>query len=245
MFKLNRITSVALVALAGAGCFPEDYPTEARFDPPPIPIELPDGELFMYTPPAGVAEITSLSIAFVTDTDTTYERMFALADGRWALGLEDLEPGIHAYKYVFNGDQWAGNMCNEGTWGDPDNGGMVDPNGTGCASGGENAVIEVDEAGPHTFMYIVPASAPAITSVNVAGSFQGWSTSATPMDETYALWVDLEEGSYEYKFVFNGDQWAGDMCNDATWGDPDNGFQVDANGQGCVSGGGNAVLTID
>jgi hypothetical protein len=241
MWNWKTTTGAALLALvAVAGCTPEDYPTEPRFEYPEPPTD-PVGHLFRYNVVAGVP-VTSVNLAGSMQ-DPAWNTSATPMPWTFMVTV-DLPAGTHEYKYVFNGDQWAGNMCNEGTWGDPDNGGMVDPNGTGCVDGGENGEITMDAAGPHTFMYIVPDGV-SPTSVNVAGSFQGWSTSATPMDETYALWLDLEPGDYEYKFVFNGDQWAGDMCNDATWGDPDNGFMVDANGEGCVSGGQNASLTID
>jgi hypothetical protein len=237
-----RYTAVAaaLALVVGSACLPEDYPTEARFEFEP-PTAAP-GHLFRYNLLEDVA-VSSVNIAG-SFQDPQWDMAATPMDHTWLVTVE-LEAGTHEYKYVFNGDQWAGNMCNETTWGDPDNGNAVDPNGTGCVDGGENALIEVEQAGPHTFMYVVPDGAPEIGSLTVAGSFQGWNPTATPMDETFALRVDMEPGTYEYKFVFNGDQWAGNMCNDANWGDPDNGYMVDANGQGCADGGDNALLTIE
>ena len=50
--------------------------------------------------------------------------------------------------------------------------------------------------------------------VNVAGSFNAWSTSATPMqkgdDGIWRVRVALPEGTHHYKFVLNGDQWIND-----------------------------------
>lgn len=243
MLNFRKMAIAAVAVLVGVGvwaCTPDEYPTEPRFEV--IPEEGPTGHLFQYNVVPGVA-VTSVNLAGSMQ-DPAWSMSDTPMPNTWLVTV-DLAAGTHEYKYVFNGDQWAGNMCDEATYGDPDNGNMVDPNGEGCVDGGENAVITVDEAGPHTFMYIVPSTAPEITAVNVAGSFQGWDMAATPMSETYALWMDLDAGTYEYKFVFNGDQWAGDMCNETTWGDPDNGYMVDANGEGCVDGGQNAVLTID
>jgi glycosidase len=50
-----------------------------------------------------------------------------------------------------------------------------------------------------------------IESVAVAGSFNEWSPFANPMenqgDGTYIAYLKLEEGTYQYKFVVNGEQW--------------------------------------
>ena len=56
------------------------------------------------------------------------------------------------------------------------------------------------------------------TSVSVAGSFNGWSATATPMTKNdEGVWtatVDgLEAGEYQYKFVVNGDTWMLDPMN--------------------------------
>ncbi|MFW6330222.1 MAG: hypothetical protein ACOC3J_00720 [Gemmatimonadota bacterium] len=235
-----RIAAAMALVLVGA-CSPDEYPTEPRFEV--VPDEEPTGHLFVYN----VLEdqpVTSVTIpGTVAEPNWNPEESPEL-ENTWMVTV-DLPAGTHEYKYVFNDGGWAGNMCDEGTWGHPDYNNFVDPNGQGCVDGGENAVIEVAEAGPHTFMYIVPEGAPEITQLHVAGSFQGWDPEATPMRETYALWMDLDPGTYEYKFFFNGEHWATNMCNDETWGDPDNGYMVDANGQGCVDGGDNALLTID
>ncbi len=54
--------------------------------------------------------------------------------------------------------------------------------------------------------------------VNLAGSFNGWSTDATPMadtdsDGTWEITIDLPDGEYQYKFVVNGNQWITDPNN--------------------------------
>ena len=55
-------------------------------------------------------------------------------------------------------------------------------------------------------------------SVHLAGSFNNWSTSATPMsdpdgDGILAISLELEDGEYQYKFVVNSSQWFQDMNN--------------------------------
>src|SRR5690349_12456830 len=65
----------------------------------------------------------------------------------------------------------------------------------------------------HTFEYRPgPTSKPS--RVNVAGTFNGWSTTATPMsdrgDGTYVATLSLPNGIYQYKFVINGKEWKAD-----------------------------------
>ncbi|MGH7445581.1 MAG: hypothetical protein ACREKM_11915, partial [Longimicrobiales bacterium] len=55
--------------------------------------------------------------------------------------------------------------------------------------------------------------------------------------------VELDADTYEYKYVFNGDGWASNMCNDPTWGDPDNGGKVDPDVAECLNGG-NGVRVV-
>jgi glycosidase len=55
-------------------------------------------------------------------------------------------------------------------------------------------------------------------SVNLAGSFNDWSSSATQMtdlgDGTYVKRLNLDEGLYHYKFVVNGNIWMQDPKSD-------------------------------
>ena len=56
------------------------------------------------------------------------------------------------------------------------------------------------------------------TSVAVAGSFNGWSTTATPMTKNAdGVWTatvnNLAAGDYQYKFVVNGTEWILDPMN--------------------------------
>jgi hypothetical protein len=144
---------------------------------------------------------------------------------------------------VFNGDNWADNMCASQNWGNPP-GGPIDPNVAECA--GENGVIFVDPAGlaAHTFSYVPHAETPEVESIVVRGSFNGWSGNAMRMTEhggTWSVTTGLASGRYEYKYVFNGEGWAGNMCGDGTWGNPPGG-KVDPNVAECA--GENAVLEI-
>lgn len=72
---------------------------------------------------------------------------------------------------------------------------------------------------PHTFEYRVPPGGERPKSVHVAGDFNGWSNTATPMsdnngDGVFRASVQLPEGVQLYKFVVNGDQWIPDPKSD-------------------------------
>jgi glycosidase len=57
-----------------------------------------------------------------------------------------------------------------------------------------------------------------VRSVNLAGTFNGWDMTGTPMtdlgDGTYVLYLKLDEGIYHYKFIVNGDTWMLDPRSD-------------------------------
>jgi glycosidase len=69
---------------------------------------------------------------------------------------------------------------------------------------------------PVTFRFAAPAGT---TRVCVAGTFNGWSTNATPLERAtggeWMVTLDLEPGAYEYKFVVNGSRWMADPGNPA------------------------------
>ena len=75
---------------------------------------------------------------------------------------------------------------------------------------------------------------PSIRQVQVAGSFNSWDPSTTPMRRQDGVWstiLVLPPGSYEYMFVVDGAQWLTDPLAVQT---RDDGF-----------GGANAVLEVD
>ena len=245
MLKTNTKATIALVALLGVtACLPEDYPSEPRFDPPPEEVVLPDGELFFYVPPAGVT-VTSVAVPGEFNgwnPSAPEAQMQLLPDGRWVAGIE-LEPGTYQYKYHFNGTTWAGNMCNDATWGDPNNGNQVDADLDGCE--GENARRTIGTPG-HTFLYIPPEGVD-VEVVTVAGTFQPagsqWNNQSDTLTNIWEYTVDLEPGTYQYKYQFNETNgWAGNMCDEPNWGNPDFGNAVDPDNDNC--NGENAVITI-
>lgn len=66
---------------------------------------------------------------------------------------------------------------------------------------------------PVTFEYFDPAAA----VVTLVGEFNQWDSKARPLKrDAGGLWkvtVRLEPGSYQYKFVVNGDRWEEDALN--------------------------------
>ncbi|MGE5572433.1 MAG: hypothetical protein ACM3ZU_05350 [Bacteroidota bacterium] len=69
--------------------------------------------------------------------------------------------------------------------------------------------VSAEDKIPVAFTFKPPIPA---MSVNVAGTFNGWSATANPMsdpegDGIWAAVIELAPGSYQYKFVVNGDKW--------------------------------------
>ncbi len=68
---------------------------------------------------------------------------------------------------------------------------------------------------PVTFRYYPRDEEPPVTSVHVAGEFNGWNPTATPMVKKDGYWevtVHLTPGPIKYKYVINGN-WVPDMSN--------------------------------
>ena len=127
---------VAVALLAACGSDTTEPPPEA------------DKEVFIYRKPPGAPALTSVHLAGSFNAwSPTARALTQQADGSWRTELT-VPPGTHQYKYVMNGDVWVQNMCNDPTWGDPANGGKVDPDVTTCVDdnfGGQNAVRVVVE----------------------------------------------------------------------------------------------------
>ncbi len=166
-------------------------------------------------------------------------------DGVWTLTVP-LQPGQHQYKFVVDG-QWQQDPANpEGT--DDGFGGqnslVTVPAGAatlavgagagagaaGAGGGAAAAPAKVPAAGGTcqvTFRYEGSAG-----QVYLAGEFNGWSDSANPMvnkDGAWTLTLPLDPGSYQYKFVVDGN-WLADPANP---NGTDDGF-----------GGQNSVVTV-
>ena len=90
---------------------------------------------------------------------------------------------------------------------------------------------------------------PGAGSVSLAGEFNGWSDSANPMtnkDGVWSLTLDLAPGSYQYKFVVDGN-WKHDETNPSTTDDGFGGqnslIEVPAGVDTLMAGGGAAVAS--
>ena len=88
---------------------------------------------------------------------------------------------------------------------------------------------------------------PSAGSVSVAGEFNNWNTAADPMtlgdDGVWSAVIDLEPGTYEYKFVVNGTEWIADPGNPKVVGEYGN-SQVTVTEEGeVVIEGGAAVIS--
>ena len=76
----------------------------------------------------------------------------------------------------------------------------------------------------HKFSYAAAPGAAAPAAVSVAGDFNGWSTTATPLakgkDGAFAARVPVAAGRHQYKFVVDG-TWVNDPKADAALDAPD------------------------
>jgi hypothetical protein len=97
--------------------------------------------------------------------------------------------------------------------------------GMPVATGGPPATQDL---GAGQYRVVFEYQAPAGTrSVHLAGSFNGWSTSPTPMEELdgngrFMIAIQLDKGRYEYKFVLDGEHWETDPQNQVKAGPHDN-----------------------
>ncbi|MCX7844307.1 MAG: glycogen-binding domain-containing protein [Candidatus Bipolaricaulota bacterium] len=189
----------------------------------PVPVT------FRYIPAPGET-VYSVNVAGSFDGwnpgDPATEMRYNPATGEWSVTLY-LTPGGHQYKYVING-WWPFNMQTD----HPVTGGPVDPdlgdwylNYVEDGLGGKNAVRVVRDPCnltnmvPVTFRYI-PAAGETVTSVNVAGDFDGWNpndaaTAMTydPVKGEWSVTLNLAPGPHQYKYVING-SWVGNMATD-------------------------------
>jgi hypothetical protein len=241
MRLLQRSVVAVLALVVAVGC-----DLDTPFEPPPFQVEPPPdyqiAHTFSYVPRDDGPDIESIVVRGSFNDWSGNALAMTLHEGTWSVTVA-LDAERYEYKYVFNGENWADNMCGSDTWGNPA-GGPIDPNIQECE--GENGVVNVDPDGlpAHTFRYIPHAETPEIESIVVRGSFNDWSGNAMAMtlyEGTWSVTTGLASGRYEYKYVFNGEGWAGNMCAEGTWGNPPGG-PVDPDIQECE--GENGVLVI-
>jgi 1,4-alpha-glucan branching enzyme len=147
--------------------------------------------------------------------------------GTWALVI-DLPPGSHMYKFVVDGNwrQDAGNpeSAPDGYGGNnsvvkvAEGAAAVKVGGAAVAAAVEPAA-KVDPAAPAAGGATVPVTfrcdASGAGNVCLAGEFNSWSVSASPMQkggDAWTLVMNLAPGSYMYKFVVDGN-WKQDANN--------------------------------
>jgi cyclomaltodextrinase len=165
-----------------------------------------------------------------TDGDGIYEAVVEIPDG------------AQAYKYVVNGDQWFTDEFAPATVDDTFGG----KNGAFTVAGqpltlgvGANPAAAPKEAAKGSGLRNVtfkfkPQGKPG--AVSLAGQFNDWTVGKTPMtdadgDGTYEATLLLPAGSYQYKFVVDGN-WTPDK--DGQDADADDGF-----------GGKNSIKNVD
>ncbi|MGY4706393.1 glycogen-binding domain-containing protein [Candidatus Bipolaricaulota sp. J31] len=217
----------------------------------PVPVT------FRYVPAPGET-VTSVNVAGDFDgwnpSDPETEMRYDPATGEWSVTIY-LTPGPIRYKYVINGS-WPGSMRDD----HPVTGGPIDPD---LPTGGDAYLYYVDDGFgglnatrvirancpradtvPVTFRYI-PAPGETVTSVNVAGDFDGWNPSDAETAMTYdpatgewSVTIYLTPGPHQYKYVING-SWPGNMATDH----PVSGGPVDPDADGYAYGS-NAVRLV-
>ena len=150
-------------------------------------------------------------------------------DGTWTLVLE-LAPGTYQYKFVEDGN-WKADATNPATAPDGfggNNSVLTVPAGQAAVTAGGGAAAPVAAAAVAPAVAAAPAAAaggkvpvtftcaePGAGRVCLAGEFNGWSDSANPMTNKDGVWtlkLDLAPGSYQYKFVVDGN-WKQDAAN--------------------------------
>ncbi|BAM04063.1 putative glucosidase [Phycisphaera mikurensis NBRC 102666] len=126
------------------------------------------------------------------------------APNRWSATV-DLPPGLTRYKFVIDGSRWIADPTAER--GEPD------------GQGGTNSVVLVGgeaalAASTHRFELDARGWDDKPLTVNLAGAFNGWSKTHTPMQEVapgvFEVSVALPDGIHPYKFVVDGDRWVND-----------------------------------
>ncbi len=148
------------------------------------------------------------------------------ADGLTWRATLPLELGKYQYKFVLDGDNWIVDPTTGSETGEGNNtnsvltltaqGNTSAATQTATTSGNADKVVvltpdKVKDADTvsHLFTYRADKK---LDSVTVAGQFNGWNSNGNPLTVgadglTWSGNVPLVPGSYQYKFVVNGDTW--------------------------------------
>ncbi len=174
-----------------------------------------DGVVFVWKGEGKTVNVAGDFNAWSTSADALQKQ----TDGSWSL-TKKLAAGKYAYKFVIDGGNWKPDpTVTEGV--DDGFGGknsLVEVGGTAAAAPVAKAAptaAAAAGAGPAvtadgvTFKYSGPGN-----TVNVAGEFNAWSTSADALkknaDGSWSLTRALAPGRYAYKFVIDGGTWKED-----------------------------------
>ncbi|MCC6348195.1 MAG: hypothetical protein IT347_01215 [Candidatus Eisenbacteria bacterium] len=176
-----------------------------------------DGVVFVWKGEGSAVNVAGEFNAWSTSADPMKKQ----PDGSWRLEKK-LAAGKYAYKFVVDGTNWKPDPgVSEGV--DDGFGGKnsvvvvgtgataaasAPPAATAAATAARGAGPAVSSAG------VVFRFTGAANTVNLAGEFNAWSTSADPMtkapDGSFTLTKALAPGRYAYKFVVDGTQWKED-----------------------------------
>ncbi len=226
----NSVMVVGASAAAGAAAPAAAKPAAAAA----APVATGDGATFKFS---GAGNTVNVAGEF-NNWSTSADALTKQADGSWAI-TKKLAPGRYMYKFVVDGSNWK-----------------EDPNAKETADdgfGGKNAVMVVGgaagavAAAPAAAKPTGAAAAPVASgdgatfkfsgagnTVNLAGDFNNWSTSADALtkqaDGSWSITKKLAPGRYMYKFVVDGSNWKEDPNAKET---VDDGF-----------GGKNAVMVV-
>lgn len=127
------------------------------------------------------------------------------SSGVWTLTL-DIPAGTYGYKFLVNGEVWTFDPANSARK-------TVEGNENSSVTVGDDSAASAQSSPKQwTFSY----SDPSAQAVFVAGSFNGWSTTAHPLSKNDAgVWtatVSLPPGETTYKFIVDG-EWRIDPAN--------------------------------
>jgi 1,4-alpha-glucan branching enzyme len=171
---------------------------------------------FRYKPDADAAVNTVNLAGDFNGWSTTATVMEKSADGTFTATVK-LTPGKHLYKFVLDGSKWINDPTADKSL-EEDDGQQGKNSGVIISAADKPGAIK------HTFSYRPGNDTPAKT-VNLAGDFNNWSTTADAMtrgdDGTFTIKIKLQPGSHAYKFIIDGSIWVNDPAADKSLDQPD------------------------
>lgn len=128
------------------------------------------------------------------------------ATGYWSLTIKNVPKGTYQYGFMVD-NNWTEDKLNKAE--------KVDGNNVFTIE--EELVLDTESPVVNAWGTTFNYDAPDAEKVYVAGSMNGWDTTATPLvkDETTGCWtitLPLSAGDYQYKFVVDG-EWTTDPLN--------------------------------